>query len=233
MRTTCSDLCDEFLESEGLRTDGIDDGVFRSVRLLDSECSKIVDVDRLEPIRAITEDTECWETTQGPGDVIDQDVLLTEENCGSQDRIGEAGLDQRSLQVCLALEVGQFAVERGVGDADVDYSRHAGVFGGAEERESVVDGLGVREITVVETYPVGVDQHSRSCQRSDELLWSIEVERRRGNATLERVLTVRGASNSMDCVALIDEPSSDVLPGITESTRDDELPHLASGGLAL
>jgi hypothetical protein len=75
-----SKLPDELAIAVGLRPNGIDGAVLALDSLCDSEVSEVVNVDRLQAIVTCAEDSEDWEVTEDPGNVVNEDVLASEEN---------------------------------------------------------------------------------------------------------------------------------------------------------
>lgn len=79
---------DKFPVGKGFGPDRVDHDVLITLPFLNSERGQVIDVDWLKLIRSVSEHSKQWKASEYPGDVIDKDVFLTEENCRSQDGIG-------------------------------------------------------------------------------------------------------------------------------------------------
>ena len=112
---------------------------------------------------------------------------LPKSTAGPQDGVGEAGLDQRPLELGLAAEILQRRVLGRVGDADVDDPLDAGLLGGREQSERVAHGVGVGEQAMVEPHPVGVVEDRAPRQVLRQQVRLVEMEGKRPDAVAERI----------------------------------------------
>jgi hypothetical protein len=127
------------------------------------------------------------ETLFWNGSIIDQNVLLPEQDRRSEDGIGQAGLDQSLFQDRFASEVLKLRFHGGVGDADMDDPLDASLPCGVEESEGVSHGIGMLELAVIESHPVGVVEDRDALQVLGQETGLVEMERVRLDAISERI----------------------------------------------
>ena len=94
-------------EGEGLRSDGVHDPVAALFSLVDGDAGEIVDIDGLDPVTAVSENAEEGEPPEDPGDVVDEDILTSEEDRRPQDRPAYSETPQLPLQERLPPEIFQ------------------------------------------------------------------------------------------------------------------------------
>src|SRR5439155_10412398 len=83
-------LAKQLVERRSLGTDRVAHDVFVAPAKLDGGAGEIVDVDRLQCVPPVPWDEEEGEPADGPGDVVDQDIGVTKEHGGPQDRVAES-----------------------------------------------------------------------------------------------------------------------------------------------
>ena len=94
---------------------------------------QVVDVNRTQPVRTGAADGEHRQAAQQPGDVVDQDAALAEEDRGAKHRVRNSRLRERSFHACLPAKVRVGRVDRRVRDADVHDALDACATGSVEQ----------------------------------------------------------------------------------------------------
>ena len=214
------DFLDEGAVGEGFGADGVDGDVGGFLAEGDGEGGEVIDVDGLEAVEAVAEDAEEGEFAEDPGDVVDEDVMVAEEDGGAEDGVGEVSGFEGGLEVGLAAEVLEGGVFGGVGDADVDDAADACGLGGVEEGEGVLDGGGVGEGFVVEADPVGVVEGVDILEGLGEGGGVVEREGADVELGGEGVIGLRGVGESSDGVAGGEKTGGDTLAGVAEGAGD-------------
>jgi hypothetical protein len=214
-----SKLPDELAVAVGLRANGIDDPVRALDSLCDSEVGEIVNVDGLQAIVTCPEDSEDGEVAEHPGNVVDEDVLTSEENGRTEDRVRKPGFSEVALDQSLPAEVLKGRILRWIRDADVDYAGNSCATRRGEEGARVVHGLRVAEVSVIEAHPVGVVQNLHSTEGPREPLGVVEVEGMYLDSISERMLAIGRIGEGPDAIPGSEQPFGDVAAGIAEGTR--------------
>src|SRR5262249_23108272 len=133
---------------------------------VDSGHGKVVDIDWLQSISPGTINTEYGQAPQSPGNVVDQDILLSEQHCRPEDGVRNTDLLKVVLYLCLAAEVGKRRVAIRISNADVDDATNARAFGSVQDNFRVGDCLCKGEMRgIVEPYPIGIHQNVDPAQR--------------------------------------------------------------------
>ena len=176
-RDFTSDELNELEKGRPFRADGIHDRVFASNTRVDAELSKILDVDRTDPVVTSTTDGEDRKVPKQPGDVGEQHVMVAEQHCGPEHCVGKTALGQSTFDDCLPAKVRVGRIDRRMRDADVHDSFHAGAASSDEQRAAV----GAREVVgggpVWEAHPIGVVERGHSAQVDLEACGVGEIER--------------------------------------------------------
>ena len=159
-----ADFADKFAVRERFGTDGVDNGVLRTLALFDGELGEVVDEDGLDAVLPVAEHAEDRKAAEDPRDVVDEDVFFAEEDRRAEDGVGQTRFPEGAFEHSLALEVLQREIFGGIRDAHVNDAPHAGLFGGLEERQRILDGGGVFEVRVIKPDPVGVVEDIRARQ---------------------------------------------------------------------
>jgi hypothetical protein len=107
----------------------------------------------------ITVNAEYRQIAQRPCDVVDQDVLLSEQHRRPKNGVRQPRVGQMLLHFRLATKIGKLGCAVGIRDADVHETRDAGALGGLEQRSDIGKRLRKGEVRrIIESNPVGVDQ---------------------------------------------------------------------------
>lgn len=138
---------------------------------------EVLDMDRSEAVVAATADGEDGQVSKEPRDVVEEDVVVAEDHCGSEYRMGETALGQGTLDEGFPSKVGVGRLDRRVGDTEVHDSLHTGAEGGAEQGAAVCERLLVGEGAVGEAHPIGVVESGHSAEVGFETRGVGEVQR--------------------------------------------------------
>ena len=90
---------------ELLRPELVASIIDEALALLDRQGGQVIHVDRLDAVLPVAEHRKNGELAQQPGDVVDQDVFLAEQNGRTQDRVRDAEVLQVAFQLGLAAEI--------------------------------------------------------------------------------------------------------------------------------
>jgi hypothetical protein len=184
-----------------------------------SEIGKIMNVDGLQPIVARAEDPEYGEVTKNPGNVVDENILASEQDCWTEYRVRKPRLLEFTLENCLAAEILKRGLFGWIGNADVDHARDACAMRCGEQFASVFDRLRMAKISVIEAYPVGIVENGRALKRAFEFVRVFEVERVDLDSISEGVRAVRGVCKSTHAMASAKQSVGDVAPGVSKGAR--------------
>src|SRR5579863_2987394 len=138
-----------------------------------------------------------------PGDIVDEDVLVTKDNRWSDDGVRKMRLNQRLFEDSFALEIGKSRCFSRVGDADVYYAPHTRFFRSFEECLRVGNGLLECERTVRKANPVGVIEGRHPFQAFDQRGGMIKVEGEDTHLLAKRMRVVRVARERVDDFSLV------------------------------
>jgi len=173
--------------------------------VVDHEGCHVVDVERAEAVLAVAEEAEDGEVSEDPGDVVDEDVAAAEEDAGSDDGVGDAGLFEGEFEFVLSVVVAEIVGGAGVEDADVDDAFDAGGAGGVEEGFGVGDGVVEGEELVIEADPVGVVENVGAFEGLGEFVGVVEGEGADFELVAEGVWAVGGVGECADADASVEE----------------------------
>src|SRR4051794_40129637 len=81
----------QLLESENIGSHSIDDLIIVVLPGIDHDIGHILHVKWLQSILTRAEDGKYWEAVQEPGNIIDQNILVTKDNGRTNDGIGQCG----------------------------------------------------------------------------------------------------------------------------------------------
>ena len=149
----CPNLRHKFPVGERLRPDGIDDNVLTLLALFDGQTRQIINVNWLQTVLPVAKYPEHRQSSQSPGDVVDEDVLFPKKNRRAKDGVGNTGGDKGLLQNRLASEILKGRVFGWVRDADVDDPLDACLLGCLEKDERIADCISVLEEAMIEPRP--------------------------------------------------------------------------------
>ena len=216
-----ADLAHHLLEGHRLGPDGIDREVLGRLRGLDADIRDIAGVDRADPVATIARDREDRQAPQQPGDVVHQDVAATEDDGRANHRMGQAALGERLLDECLASEVGEARVERGLRDAQVDDAPDSGLTRRAEQRLRVLDRSIEADVAPVEADPVGVVDGRDAFQAAGERIGVVERIGSNIDPTGDRARSVGVTGEGPHPAPIVEEVSGDSAPRVAECPRHD------------
>jgi len=173
-------------------------------------------MDRLDTIVPAPEHSEYGEIPQHPGDIVNQDVARPEQNRGSEDRVGQSGFQQRSLQDRLAAKIGQDRIFARIRNADVNKPPDPRLDRAAHQGPRVVNSQSVGGIAVGETNPIGVVDHSRAAKVFGQCRRIVETQWPRSNAIPERTRRLWAICKSLYPNTPIEQFPCDIPPGKSE-----------------
>lgn len=101
------------------------------------------------------------------------------------------------------------------------YPAYPGTACGFKEGQRVLHRLRVGEIAMVEAYPVGVIQCLCALQRAYQFVGTVEVVRMSLYQAAERIAPLSGVCQGAYALAVLDQPSRDVLARVAEGSSDD------------
>src|SRR6516225_5955355 len=111
---------------KGFGSYSIDCRVGQLVYFEDCCLSQIVHIDRLQAISTVTENAEDREVSQGPCNIVDQDILFAKEHGRSQDAVGQPDRSEVVSHFGFTTEIRKIRAAVGIGDADVYDARDPG-----------------------------------------------------------------------------------------------------------
>lgn len=78
---------------------------------------QVVNADRLEPVISGAQHPKSRQVLQRPGYIVDQDVLLPEQDCRSQNTVGSAEPFEGRFQFGFATKIRQVRINVGIGNS--------------------------------------------------------------------------------------------------------------------
>ena len=126
----------------------------------------VFDVDWLHLILPVPVDGEEREAPDRPGDVAEQQVALSEQQRGPDDRVSDSQAHQLVLHLGFGPEVGQSERRRGVGHGEVDYPLDSRPPSSLEHRSGALGGAIEGNPAPCKPYPVGVEEDARALHRA-------------------------------------------------------------------